>query len=97
MPAYVVVGVDVEDADAYSAYTRQVPATLEPYDGRFVVRGGAFEVFEGEWPAARIVILQFSDVAQAKAWHESAAYQAILPIREANARTHFMVAVEGVA
>ena len=46
MPAYVVVGVDVEDAEAYSAYTREVPATLEPYGGRFVVRGGAFEVLE---------------------------------------------------
>ena len=96
MPAYVVVGVDVEDAEAYSAYTREVPATLEPYGGRFVVRGGAFEVLEGEWPAPRIVILQFPDVAQAKAWHESAAYQAILPIRQAHANTHFMVAVEGI-
>lgn len=97
MPAYVVVGVDVEDAEAYSAYTREVPATLEPYGGHFVVRGGTFDVLEGEWTAPRIVILAFPDLEHAKAWHESAAYQAILPIRQANAKTHVMVAVEGVA
>lgn len=96
MPAYVIVGVDVTDPDAYGEYTRQVPATLEPYGGRFIVRGGAFEVLEGNWPAPRIVILSFPDIERAKAWHESGEYQAILPIRQANARTHVMVVVEGL-
>jgi hypothetical protein len=44
MPAYVLVGVDVTDLEVYGEYTRGVPATLEPYGGRFVVRGGEFEV-----------------------------------------------------
>ena len=96
MPAYVVVSVDVADAEAYSEYTRQVPGTLEPFGGRFVVRGGAFEVLEGAWPAPRIVILQFPSIERATAWHASDAYQAILPIRQRHARTDFMVAVEGV-
>jgi uncharacterized protein (DUF1330 family) len=96
MPAYVLVGVDVTDLEAYGEYTRGVPATLEPYGGRFVVRGGEFEVLEGEWPASRIVVLTFPGVEQAKAWHESVEYQAILPIRQRNARTHFMVVVDGV-
>jgi uncharacterized protein (DUF1330 family) len=96
MSAYVIVGVDVTEPEAYAEYSRDVPATLEPYQGRFVVRGGAFEVIEGDWTAARIVVLTFPSVEQAKAWHESAAYQAILPIRQRNARTHFMVVAEGV-
>jgi uncharacterized protein (DUF1330 family) len=96
MPAYVLVGVDVTDLEPYGEYTRGVPATLEPYGGCFVVRGGEFEVLEGDWPASRIVVLTFPDVEQAKAWHESVEYQAILPIRQRNARTHFMVAVDGV-
>lgn len=97
MPAYVIVGVDIADAEAYGEYARQVPATLEPFDGRFVVRGGAFEVLEGDWPTPRIVVLQFPSVTQAKAWHASEAYQAILPIRQRYARTDFMVVVEGAA
>lgn len=95
MAAYVIVGVDVADDEMYSTYSRDVPATLEPYGGRFVVRGGAFSVLEGKWPASRIVVLSFPSVDQATAWHESPAYQAILPIRQQNAKTHFMVAVEG--
>ncbi len=96
MPAYVIVGVDVDDPEAYGAYTREVPATLAPFGGRFLVRGGAFEVLEGIWPVTRTVVLVFPSVDQARAWHESAAYQAILPIRQRHARTHFMVVVEGV-
>lgn len=96
MPAYVMVSVEVDDAEAYEAYRREVPATLEPFRGRFIVRGGAFEVLEGEWASGRIVILEFPDVEMANAWHTSPAYQAIIPIREANARTDFMVVVEGV-
>lgn len=97
MPAYVIVGVDVTDPQAYSEYTRDVPATLEPYGGHFVVRGGTFDVLEGDWPAPRIVVLVFPSVEQAKAWHDSVEYQAILPIRQQHARTHFMVVVDGVA
>jgi uncharacterized protein (DUF1330 family) len=96
MSAYVIVGVDVIEPEAYAEYTRGVPATLEPYQGRFVVRGGAFEVIEGEFTSPRIVVLTFPSVEQAKAWHKSADYQAILPIRARNARTAFMVVVEGV-
>jgi uncharacterized protein (DUF1330 family) len=96
MSAYVIVGVDVAGLDEYAEYSREVPATLEPYQGRFVVRGGAFEVIEGEWTAPRIVVLHFPSVELAKKWHESAAYQTILPIRQRNAETAFMVVVEGV-
>ena len=96
MAAYVIVGVDVDDPEAYADYSRDVPATLEPYGGRFLVRGGSFSVLEGAWPSSRIVVLEFPGVDQANAWHESTEYQAILPIRQQHARTHFMVVVEGV-
>ncbi len=97
MPAYVIVGLDVTEPEAYEAYRREVPATLEPYGGKFVVRGGAVEVLEGEWPASRTVVLAFPSVEQVNAWYDSAAYQAILPIRQRHARTQFMVVAEGVA
>jgi uncharacterized protein (DUF1330 family) len=97
MPAYAIAGIDVTEPEAYAAYARGVPATLEPYGGRFVVRGGALEVIEGQWPAARTVILGFPSVDQAKAWYESEAYQALRPIRQRHARTDFLVVVDGVA
>ena len=96
MAAYVSVSVEVKDPEAYAAYSREVPGTLEPFGGRFVVRGGAFEALEGAWPSGRIVVIEFPDIERAKAWHASAAYQAVLPVRHTNARTDFLVVVEGV-
>jgi uncharacterized protein (DUF1330 family) len=95
MAAYIIVAVDVTDPDAYATYSRQVPATLTPFEGRFIVRGGGYEVLEGEFTAPRIVVLEFPTREQATAWHESDAYQAILPTRQQNAETFFMVAVDG--
>jgi uncharacterized protein (DUF1330 family) len=96
MLAYIIVGVDVHDAAAYAAFANEVPATLEPFGGRFLVRGGAFDVLEGAWPASRIVILEFPGSLQARAWLDSAAYQAIRPIRERYGETHFTVLVDGL-
>lgn len=95
MRAYIVVSVEVADEEAYAGYSRQVPATLEPFGGRFIVRGSTTASLEGAWPSPRMVILEFPSVEQAKAWHASPAYQAILPIRQRNARTDFLVVAEG--
>ena len=41
MAGYVIVDVEVRDPEAYREYTQAVPGTLEPFGGRFLVRGGA--------------------------------------------------------
>ncbi len=96
MAAYVIVDVEVHDPDAYREYTAQVPATLERYGGRFVVRGGAAETVEGDWNPQRVVVLEFASADAARTWHASPEYQAILPIRQRHARTNFLTIVEGV-
>jgi uncharacterized protein (DUF1330 family) len=40
MAAYVIVQVDVKDPIRYDDYKSMVPASLEQYGGRFLVRGG---------------------------------------------------------
>ena len=96
MAAYVIVDVEVTDPEAYKEYTGHVPATVEKYGGRFVVRGGKYETLEGSWQPKRIVVLEFPDYERAKAWYDSPEYQAIVPLRERNARTNFLTVVEGV-
>ena len=96
MAAYVIVDVAVTEPEPYREYQRQVPATVERYGGRFIVRGGAHETLEGEHTPARLVVIEFPSVDQAKVWWASAEYQAILPIRERYSRTHFLTIVEGV-
>ena len=54
MAAYVIADVDVTDPTGFAEYRALVPATLEPYGGRFLIRGGAHDVAEGDWRPARV-------------------------------------------
>jgi len=47
LPAYVIVDVEIIDAEIYDSYKKLVPASLEKYGGRFLVRGGKVETLEG--------------------------------------------------
>jgi uncharacterized protein (DUF1330 family) len=64
------------------------------YGGRFLVHGGNKIVLEGDWPGDLIVIA-FPDMERARAWYESPAYRAILPLRTDNAEGAVILA-EGV-
>lgn len=66
-------------------YLQRIDATLEPFDGRFIVHGARVEVLEGDWPGD-IVVIAFADLATARAWYASPAYQAILALRTDNAQ-----------
>ena len=96
MPAYVIAGNNVADAETMQEYARQVPATLEPFGGKFLVRGGQFEVMEGAWNTARVVVIEFPDLDHARGWYHSDAYQAIIQKRFDGARTDFFLFVEGI-
>ncbi len=94
MAAYIIAEIEVNDPDTYDTYRQQVPETLKPYGGEFVVRGGAMEVLEGEWEMPRCVVLRFPDVESAKAWHASDAYAGPKAIRRSASRGN-MIVVEG--
>lgn len=96
MKAYIIVDVTAHDVDRMEAYKALTPASLVPFDGKFVVRGGAAEVLEGDWNPKRVVILEFPSVERAKAWWSSDEYAAPKAIRQAAAVTN-MLLVEGVS
>ncbi len=95
MAAYLIVQVEVTDPDTFEEYRKQVPATLAAYGGEYIVRGGAIEVLEGEWPIPRLVIIRFSSMEQARKWYKSAEYEGPHKLREASARAN-LVLVDGV-
>ena len=96
MPAYVFAGNTVTDIALMGEYAKLVPATLEPFDGKFVVRGGQVEVVEGTWSTPRLVMIEFPSRDHARRWYHSAAYQAIIQMRFDAAETDFLLIVEGV-
>lgn len=96
MPAYVIVDIEVTDAGAFEDYRKQVPATVQKYGGRFLVRGGAMEVIEGEWRPKRVVVLEFPSLEQARRWYDSEEYRAPKALRLRTSRAN-IVLVEGAA
>jgi uncharacterized protein (DUF1330 family) len=94
MPAYIVVEVEVADPVRYEDYKRMVPASLAPFDGRFLVRGGKVENLEGEWSPKRLVIVEFPSMDKARAWWNSTEYAEAKALRQATAKTQ-MIVVEG--
>ncbi|MFF5716021.1 DUF1330 domain-containing protein [Streptomyces buecherae] len=61
-------------------YLERIQATLDPFAGRFVIHGPPAEVLEGSWPGS-MVLIEFPSLADARAWYDSPAYQAILRLR----------------
>jgi len=95
MAGYLIVQIDVEDADTYEEYKVQVPTIIEKFGGEYLVRGGAMEVVEGEWPWPRLVVLKFPSVEQAKAFHSSIEYEGAKALRQSASKGNAVI-VEGV-
>ncbi len=55
-------------------YLERIQATLDPFHGRFIVHGPPAEVLEGTWPGS-MVLIEFPDLAVARAWYRSPAYR----------------------
>jgi uncharacterized protein (DUF1330 family) len=75
----------VKSPTHWAEYRGQVLATLTPWRGELVFRGNQVKALSGECPHADIVVIRFPSLADADGWHNSAAYQALIPLRQAAA------------
>jgi uncharacterized protein (DUF1330 family) len=96
MAAYLIVDqLEVTDPDTLTEYSAGVGATIAQYDGKPLVRGGDFEVLEGDYQPRRMVVLEFKDMATLKSWYDSPEYADLKAMRRKSSRSN-LVAVEGL-
>jgi uncharacterized protein (DUF1330 family) len=95
VPAYVIANVSVKEPVRYEEYRRLVGPTLSKYGGRFIARGGAIEVLEGEWRPNRLVIVEFPSMERAREWWHSPEYAEAKAIRQATSDGTLLI-LEGV-
>ncbi len=95
MAAYLYGNIEIHDPVLYEQYRAQVPAIVASHDGRYLVRGGAVEVLEGNAKASRQVILEFPDMVSLKSFYNSPEYTSAKAIRQ-KAAAGTLVAIEGV-
>ena len=91
---YWVVHLDVADVETYRVYQDFVRPFLAANNGRFVIRGGAQSVVEGN-VRPRTVVVEFPSLAQAQRVYHSAEYQAGMRERLASSVADFAI-VEGL-
>ena len=96
MPAaYVIVEMKISDPERYKEYMAAAPATIAAAGGEYLVRGGRHEALEGDWQPARLAVLKFPSLEQAKAWYDGERYRAVRAKRAGATEYFNMVVVEG--
>ena len=86
-PAYFLVKVTVTDQDAYGEYRAGFGAVFAQYGGEVVAASSDLLV----WEATTTVIIRFDSRAEALAWYNSDAYQALVRIRQSASTADFIL------
>jgi uncharacterized protein (DUF1330 family) len=94
-PAYLLAEVQVTDPDTWKQYLAALPSTMAPYKTRTLARANPVALDNSTPPAGNLVIIAFNNMEDVKAFWNSPAYQAIIPLREKSAKTR-VYAVEGI-
>jgi uncharacterized protein (DUF1330 family) len=82
MPAYFLVDVrEIKDAAMMEDYRARVRPVIEKFGGRYLVRGGPFEVVEGDWRPVFPVLVEFPSMEQARRWYDSEDYRELKQLR----------------
>ncbi|CUH18503.1 hypothetical protein JSE7799_00440 [Jannaschia seosinensis] len=81
----------VDDAERYELYRAANAAPLAEFGGRFLVRGGARQLREGD-AKPRSVVIEFPSYEAAVACYESPAYQDAIALRHGISESDLVIA-----
>ena len=82
MPAGYVIGqLKITNPENYEEYKEKVTAVIKKFGGEYLVRGGEYQIFDGETKFPRIIILKFPSYEKALEWYNSEEYKPIKQIR----------------
>lgn len=95
MAYYLVADMSITDPELFAEFAEAVPATVQQYGGRYLIRGGELEVAQGDWTPSRLVVIEFESMDQAKAWYDSPEYEGPKQTLARSSNSNFIF-IEGV-
>ena len=95
MAAYLVVDITITNPAQFEEYRKLAPVAIATYGGRYLIRGGAYEVLEGDWKPQRVTVVEFDSMEKAKTFYASPEYQAAIKVRTGAANMNALL-VQGV-
>ena len=81
MSAYFLALINIHDQTRYERYLAGFDEVFEKYQGRVLAVEDEPRVLEGEWPAARTVLIEFPDDGELRRWYESPEYRRLALLR----------------
>lgn len=94
MSAYLILDVEIHDMEKYGEYMKLAKPLVDKFGGKYHVRGGPFEIMDGDWKPTRLVVIEYPDMKTAKDMYNGAEYAPIKAIRH-SCSTGSTVIVEG--
>lgn len=95
MSAYVIFDVEIRDMTKYQEFVKGVKPAIDAAGGRYLARGGAHKVYEGDWTPRRIVVLEFPSVSAWEKFYNGPTYQGLKAVRDQCSSAR-LVSVEGL-
>lgn len=94
MPVYLMIEIAVRDRELYQEYVAKVPAIIEQYGGKYLVRGGRVIPLMGGWNPERVILIEFDRIEKVQSCYQSKEYLEIAPLRE-HSTTARSIIIEG--
>ena len=91
---YIIVRVSIHDPELFQKYPVLSTEVMKKFGGKYIIRGGKFEVVEGEWPFDRTTVVEFESFESAKKCYESVEYSEAMKIRQ-NSTKSDLILIEG--
>jgi uncharacterized protein (DUF1330 family) len=95
MAAYVIFDVDITDPVRYGGFMAGVKPALEQAGAKYLARGGAHTVYEGDWQPRRIVLIEFPSLQAWEDFYNGPVYRGLKSIRDECSSAR-LVGVEGL-
>lgn len=81
----------VRDQGVYDGYAQKAVATIKASGGRIIVVDDDVTLLESTWHGKRTVVLEFDSADAARAWYDSAEYQAVIKERHASTEANAVI------
>jgi uncharacterized protein (DUF1330 family) len=90
--AFVIVQIAINDRDGYHQYeTAGHQEIFDKFSAKLVGLDENTEAVEGTWPFTRTVVIEFPNKELARAWYDSAEYQAVVGLRHDSATSNLVI------
>jgi uncharacterized protein (DUF1330 family) len=95
MSAYAIFDVDIRDMTKYQEFMAGVKPALERAGAKYLARGGAHRVHDGDWQPRRIVLLEFPSLEALDSFYNGPEYTNLKNIRDQCSSAR-LVSVQGL-